>query len=538
MKRGRIGIFGWGVVGPKTPNINVFEDNLENPQIMLSQFEGYGPNNFMVGKPDFDFTDYKDWIDARFEPRKYAQLDAKMGNMVKYAIGAFIQSLEHNPSLEKVMTELGRETHVYVGTGVGDYPSSYKASIDYYKAWRKWNRFWCRADQHPALERYYAEDADGQTHTRETLGAPEDPRQYEVGSDEWHVAVEAWESFWVDHNDNLKDYLKRLRDIEIQSLEGDIDANKGHLIRKKASARKKLDKEIGCPTPPWASVKANLLWNIANIPAAQITMLGKITGASMAPVAACSGFITSLKQACNAIHLGDAKVCVVGTTDPPPHELTVSAFFDARVISHDGAVSKPFAGLRGTHIAGGACIWIVGDYDYLTGLGMKPLGMEVVGIGLTSDAHHIITPNTEGPRAAIRRALREAQVESDDIETWDMHATATPGDWTELQNAMAEFPRRPSFTARKGSFGHGMSVCGGWELTAQHMGAAKGKIYPVNLRREELHERIRPMTDLLVTEPRAFKGRYAGKINMGVGGVNACIISKLYDEDRVEDSED
>ncbi len=533
MTRKRIGIFGWGVVGPKSPNIEAFEQNLEEPIVMLSPFKGFGPNNFMVGQPEFDFNVYKPWIDARFEPRKFAQLAEKMGDMVKYAVGAFIQALGQNEGMEALLQELGREAHVYVGTGVGDMPCSYEASTSYYKAWRAWNRFWCKPERNPALARYLDLPADERQALHTQLGAPLNPAELERDSEEWHEAIEHWEAFWVHHSASLADYLEKLREIEIESLMGDIETNKGHLIRKKASARRKLEKEVGCPTPPWAAVSANLLWNIANIPAAQITMVGRITGSSMAPVAACSGFITSVKQACNAIQLGDAKVCVVGTTDPPPHEMTVSAFFDARVISHDGAVSKPFAGLRGTHIAGGACIWIIGDYDYLTGLGMKPLGMEIAGIGLTSDAHHIITPNSEGPRAAIRRALREADVESEKIKTWDMHATATPGDWVELQNAMAEFPSRPSFTARKGGFGHGMSVCGGWELTAQHMGAARGKIYPVNMTTDELHEAIKPLSDLLVdNQTREFQGRYAGKINMGVGGVNACIISKLYGEDE------
>ena len=321
-----------------------------------------------------------------------------------------------------------------------------------------------------------------------------------------------------------------MRAIEGESLQGDVESNKGHLIRRKLAAKNKLKKEVGCPVAPWAAVSPNILWNIDNMGAAQISMLGKITGTCMAPVAACSGFVTSLKMAENAINLGQAKVCVVGMTDPPPHEVTVAAFYGGRVISHDGEVSKPFSGMRGTHVAGGSCIWIVGDYDYLTSKGMKPVGLEIAGIGLTSDAHHIITPNEKGPRQAIKLALKNAGVTPDQIATWDMHATATPGDWTELKNALAEFPHKPLLTARKGSFGHGMSVCGGWELMAQHLGLMKGKIYAVGLDAHEINETIRPSADTIVTDsPRSFEGKYAGKINMGVGGVNGCVICKTWD---------
>jgi len=528
----RVGIFGWGVVAPGAANVEAFERRLEKPCSMLTPFKGFGPNNFMVGQPDFDFTDYKAWIDAHHEPRKFPQLETKMGSMVKYAIGAFIQALGQNPGVEKLLHELGGETHVYVGTGIGEFPVQYENSVSYYKTMRFWNRFWSKPENNSEIAAYLAVDEAGKAEIRERIGAPEDPAGVDRDDDRFEDCLEAWRTFWVTRSDRLKVYLNELRVIESERLEGDIDANKGHLIRKKLSAKRKLRKAYGCPKPPWEAVSAGLLWNIPNIPAAQIAMLGKITGPNMAPQAACSGFVTSVKLAVDAIQHGEAKICVVGTTDPEPHELTVSAFNDAKVISHNDEVSKPFTGLRGTHISGGACIWIVGDYDYLTGLGMKPLGLEIAGIGLTNDAHHIITPNKEGPRAAIKAALKQAGVSRDRIDTWDMHATATPGDWTELQNALAEFPQANNFTARKGSFGHGMSVCGGWELTAQHMGLAKGKIYPVDLAYEEIHEAFQLYRDTLITqEDREFEGDYAGKINMGVGGVNACIISKSWDSE-------
>jgi 3-oxoacyl-(acyl-carrier-protein) synthase len=278
-------------------------------------------------------------------------------------------------------------------------------------------------------------------------------------------------------------------------------------------------------------VDPSLLWNIPNIPAAQISMLGHITGPAMAPVAACSGFGTALKLAVDAIRAGQATAAVIGNTDPPPHALSVGTFFGARVLSHDGRVSKPFTGLRGTHVAGGSCIWIVGDADYFEARGFKPLGLEILSAVLTSDADHIITPSQQGPRTAIEQALAEAEVRPEDVATWDMHATATPGDWTELENALSIFPKTTCFTARKGTFGHGMSVSGGWELTAQHLGFAKGKLHPMDLTEDEVHAQIRPYFDCLVQEsPIAPQGDVAGKLNMGVGGINACVICRRWPE--------
>jgi 3-oxoacyl-(acyl-carrier-protein) synthase len=525
----RIGIFGWGVVAPKSPDIGAFERNLSRATSWLEPFDGFGPNNFLVGNPEFDFERYKPWIDKRFEPRRYSQLESKMGNTAKYAVGAFIQALEQNPGMEPLLQELGSQAHVYVGTGIGDFPLQYELILRYYRAQKNWNRFWCRDEHHQELKAYRTLSHGEQADLRETCGAPVDPAGVDTEADDFDLAEEQWYAYWVSRSDGLRQYLERMKEVEGESISGDIDNGKGPLIRRKMSARRKLNAEYGCPTEPWNAADPSLLWNIPNIPAAQISMLGHITGPAIAPVAACAGFSVSVKMALDAIRSGQARVCVIGMTDPEPHALSVGAFFGARVLSHDGRVSKPFTGMRGTHIAGGACIWIVGDAEYLMEKGFEPIGLEILSVGLSSDADHIITPSEEGPRIAIRQALSEAGIEPENVATWDMHATATPGDWTELQNTLAVLPGSMAITARKGTFGHGMSVCGGWELTAQHLGFSKGELLPVNLQGGEVHDQIRPYYHRLVQdEARPTEGDVAGKINMGVGGINACAICRRW----------
>jgi 3-oxoacyl-[acyl-carrier-protein] synthase II len=525
----RVGIFGWGVVAPKSPNVEAFEKNLRRATSWLEPFDGFGPSNFLVGRPEFDFKVYKPWIDERFEPRRYSQLDSKMGNTVKYAVGAFIQALEQNPGIEPLLHDLGPEVHVYVGTGLGDFPLQYELFLRYHHAQKCWNRFWCRDEHHAELRRYREASKEKREQIREELGAPTDPSALDCDTDGFDEIAERWDAFWAARSDGLRQYLERLKEIEGESISGDIENGKGAVLRRKMSARRKLNAEYGCPTEPWNAVDPNLLWNIPNIPAAQISMLGRITGPAIAPIAACAGFSVSLKMAIDAIRSGQAKVCIIGTADPEPHALSVGGFFGARVLSHDGRVSKPFTGMRGTHVSGGACIWIVGDADFLIERDFQPLGLEILSVGLSSDADHIITPSEEGPRLAIRQALDRAGIEPEDVATWDMHATATPGDWTELQNTLAVLPGSMAITARKGTFGHGMSVCGGWELTAQHLGFSKGELLPVNLASEEIHDQIRPYYQRLVQDAmRPSQGNVAGKINMGVGGINACAICRRW----------
>lgn len=427
----RVGIFGWGVVAPRSRNIEAFERNLSSSESWLSPFNGFGPDNFLVGMPEFDLADYKPWIDARFPGSRFSQLERKMGQPTQFAIGAFIQSLAQNPGLEQ----------------------------------------------------------------------------------------------------ELREYLDELREIEAIGVpeDGDVESAKLAVIKEKRTRNARLQKKWMSPEPPWNAVSSNVLWNIHNTPASQISMMGRITGMTFAPVAACSSFGYGLRLAINAIQLGQAKAVVMGMTDPPPMPLTVGGFYNARVISADASISKPLTALRGTHIAGGSVVWVLGDLEHFTAKGFKPLGMEPIAVGVTADADHIITPSKEGPTLAIREALAAAGCAPEDMGSWDLHATATPGDYLEVQNLRDVLPEQVLITARKGTFGHGMSAGGGWELTAQYLGYGQGKVFPTPLKEAELNKQIsrvhgRFVFDEAVEAPAGC----AGKLSMGVGGINACVISRPW----------
>src|SRR4029078_6603553 len=198
-ERRRIGIFGWGLVAPKSPNVEVFERNLERAGSWLSLFEGFGPSNFLVGVPEFDFETYHEWFDARFPPAKFSQLKDTMGSMEQYAIGAFIHSLGQNPGIEQYLQSLGTQCHVYVGTGVGDLPTHHAASIEYARAQHRWNEFWAAPERCAALGAHTDGNADP--------AAPRDPEELPIGSEAWIDAKHAWEAFWTAKSDALQEYL-------------------------------------------------------------------------------------------------------------------------------------------------------------------------------------------------------------------------------------------------------------------------------------------------------------------------------------------
>jgi 3-oxoacyl-(acyl-carrier-protein) synthase len=474
LSKRRFAIAGWGVVAPRSPDIEAFARNLESAQSWLEPFHGFGPDNFLVGRPELDFAVYREWFDERFAPRRYAQIVDKLGLPTRFALAAFIQALGQNPGLEEWLRELAGRAHVYVGTGLGDL-ETVAASIR-------------------ALDRAQA----------------------------------TWDAFWQGREEELRRYLAELAEIEAQTVDGELDSAKRAAIRRRQTQRARLQERWGAPEPPWNAVGAELLWNIHNGPASQVSMVGRISGLAFAPVGACSTFGLALKLALDAIERGEADAVVVGATDPPPLPLVVGGFYRARVLAADGEVSKPLTALKGTHVAGGSVVWIVCDLESMRRRGFRPLGAEPLAVGVSADADHVITPSTEGPLAAIRQALERAGVDPADIDTWDLHATATPGDVTEIETLRRVLPETVWVTARKGTFGHGMAAGGGWELTAQYLGLARGRVYPTVLAAEELHPGIAERHRRFVFDTDGPGAATAGKLSMGVGGINACILSRAW----------
>jgi len=507
-------------VAPRSPDIAAFARQLECSASWLAPFNG--------------FADYRSWIAERFPPSRFRQLEEKMDMPTQYAIGAFIQALGQNPGLEQELTSLGTRTHVYVGTGLGSVGTIGANAVALDRAQRRWDRFWAERNPELAAFRERHERPGNPAPVAEAgpealPGMPPDPDAMDPATDDREEAQAAWWHFWAGRSADLHVYLRELAAIEGLSVEGEVERAKISVLKEKQRRQAQLQKRWGAPAAPWHAVSANLVWNIQNTPAAQISMLGRITGLAFAPVAACSTFGVALKLAIDAIDRGEAKAVVVGATDPPPLPLSVGAFYAARVVAADSTVSKPLTGLRGTHVAGGSVVWVVGDLEHMRDRGFRPLGMEPLAVGVSSDADHIITPSTEGPLTAMRQALAAAGAKPEDLGTWDLHATATPGDDREVETLRSFVPDSVLVTARKGTFGHGMSAGGGWELTAQYLGYERGRLYPTPLTEGELNREIAGRHQLFVFDrPCEAPPGLAGKLSMGIGGVNACVISRHW----------
>jgi 3-oxoacyl-(acyl-carrier-protein) synthase len=516
---GRIGIYGWGVVAPGAKNVAALQELLREGRSALtpSARNELGPGLFPVGEPDFSFDDYAGWIAARRGEAYVARMRSKMGENVQFAVAATIQALQCDPRLEALVAELDEGCPVLIGSGLGDLPESYRAKDALEKATRAWNHFWAQHSRCAARRVYEAEG-------RAVPPPPPDPASFPVDSPERFDAVSAWEGHWASRSDELRSFLARFARVELLEAD-DEDQEKAHLnaIRKRIRAHRALVEEVGCPAPPWTAVSANLIWNVQNAPAAQITMLLDVHGPAWAPVGACSTFGVALQCGRDAIAHGDAKLAIVGTTDPRPDPTLVGAFHEARVMPGIGEVNMPFTSLRGTHISGGSCVWILGDAAWCAERGLQPFGY-LEGVALSSDAEHIITPSKSGPTRAITRAYRQARIEPSDVSLIDLHATGTPGDLNELALIDPFIGSHTRITARKGQLGHGMANSGGWELTALALGLAGHAALPTGIRADALHERVAQRGAIVGADRAPLEGAVGVKLMLGIGGITACVV--------------
>jgi 3-oxoacyl-(acyl-carrier-protein) synthase len=523
----RVSLYGVGIVSPGAANLREFLALVQEGKPALTPIaELHGA--FLIGQPKFDFEVYRDWISQRHAPNKFSQLSDKGLSHVRMAVGTSIDALESNPGLEQALKKIDPRVYVCYGSGFGDIQAYFNGHDEYKAAERAWHKFWA----HPERCKPLALHINGSRHDAE---APVSPTTFEIDSAERAAAWDTWNSYWCKKSDGLQDYLREFNEMESITIGADVANDKLNVIRAKAKAKKALQDKWKHPLPPWEAVNANMLWNLPNAPAAQVSMLHGIHGVSFASIGACATFGLVLRQAVDGIRCGDYDAAIIGTTDlPPPPEL-VAGFNAAKVLAAGCDVGVPLCNLRGTHVAGGACTWILAADDVMEKLGQKSLGIEIMGVGLSSDAEHIITPSMEGPKLCIRDAFAQAGISPKDVHTWDMHATGTPGDWSEFK-LIENLPASTVITARKGIFGHGMSTCGGWELTAQLLSTRKnGKTYTLTgsgIASECVHPSIKQVNRNLATDKAvtldAPNGLVCGKLSMGIGGISSCVLTKIH----------
>jgi len=251
-------------------------------------------------------------------------------------------------------------------------------------------------------------------------------------------------------------------------------------------------------------------------------------------VSACSTGLHSIGEAAWMIKRGDADVMIAGGTDAPICALSMAGFDSMHAMSRrndDPAhASRPFDKDRDGFVFGeGAGVLVLEDYDHAVARGAK-IYAELVGYGLTADAHHITTPNTEGPSYCMQMAINQAGIRPEDIDYLNAHGTSTVlGDANEtkaVKEVFGEHAKELVISSSKSMIGHLFGGAGGMESVLTVLALHNQVIPPtINLENPD------PECDLdyCANEAREKTIRYAMKNSFGFGGTNGSLIFKKLD---------
>ena len=259
-------------------------------------------------------------------------------------------------------------------------------------------------------------------------------------------------------------------------------------------------------------------------------------GPNYCTVSACASSAHAIGDAFRLIKHGDADVMIAGGTEAAVTEMSIGGFAAMKAMStrNDDPehASRPFDADRDGFVLGeGAGMVILEELDRARHRGAT-VHAEVVGIGMTADAHHITAPapHGEGAARAMQRALDEAGLDPTDIDYINAHGTSTPlNDAYETEAVKTVFGDHAyelMVGSTKSMTGHLLGGAGGLEFVITSMVLAEGKVPPtIN------YENPDPACDLdcVPNEMRERPVRAALTNSLGFGGHNATLALKRFE---------
>ena len=280
---------------------------------------------------------------------------------------------------------------------------------------------------------------------------------------------------------------------------------------------------------------------IADIAAGQISIMYGFHGPNYITASACAASSNALADAFNLIRLGKANIIVSGGAEAAICATGVGGFNAMHALStrndEPEKASRPFSASRdGFIMAEGAGCLILEELEHAKARGAK-IYAEMVGAGMSADAHHITASHPEGLGACLvmRNALEDAGLNPEDIDYINVHGTSTHvGDISEakaIKEVFGDAAYKLNISSTKSMTGHLLGAAGAVEAMATVL-AVKNDIVPPTINHEEGDNDEEIDYNLNFTFNKAQKREVrAGLSNtFGFGGHNACVVFKKYAE--------
>ena len=280
---------------------------------------------------------------------------------------------------------------------------------------------------------------------------------------------------------------------------------------------------------------------IADIASGQISIKYGFHGPNYTTTSACASSTNALADAFNVIRLGKASAIVAGGAEAAICACGVGGFNAMHALStrNDDPehASRPFSASRDGFIMGeGAGCLILEELEHAKARGAK-IYAEMVGEGMSADAHHITASHPEGLGAILvmKNALEDAGLKPEDIDYINVHGTSTlVGDVSEvmaIKEVFGESAYKLNISSTKSMTGHLLGAAGAVEAMATVL-AVKNDIVPPTINHVEGDNDEELDYNLNFTFNKAQKREVRAAISntFGFGGHNACVVFKKYAE--------
>ncbi|MGM9971157.1 MAG: beta-ketoacyl-ACP synthase II [Anaeroplasmataceae bacterium] len=275
---------------------------------------------------------------------------------------------------------------------------------------------------------------------------------------------------------------------------------------------------------------------LINLAAGSIAIEYKANGYVSSVVTACAAGTNAIGDAYNRIKFGFEDIMLAGGSEASICELGISGFQSMKALctsDNPSRASIPFDNERSGFVMGeGAGILVLESLDHALKRNAKIYG-EVVGYGVSCDAHHITAPCEDGGIAAkaMVKALKDANITPEKIDYINAHGTSTHlNDLTEtnaIKLVFGEHAYDLAVSSTKSNTGHLLGAAGAIEAIFSTL-ALKDGIIPPTINYKEADPECD--LDIVANEVREKNITYAMSNSLGFGGHNACIIIKRWDD--------